>query len=191
MCNKHCRELWYVSQMWLKSCMAVAVAVAQPSSCSPDSTPCLEPSLCQGCSPQYTSIQSNPIHIMLSFGVTLTLLAFVSTQGASHSGDRSQVQAWVPAHRVLGMMASLFRGPKPEVGQARGAWPTPGSTCPQRSPSALPALPATSPPASAGLFQGCSPRGVLPSCPRPLGHHGTLAPAGSRRALLHAFVAPA
>ena len=157
MCNKHCRELWYVSQMWLKSCMAVAVAVAQPSSCSPDSTPCLEPSLCQGCSPQYTSIQSNPIHIMLSFGVTLTLFAFASMQGVSHSGDRSQVQAWVPALWVLGMMASLFRGPKPDVGLARGAWHTPGSTCPQRSPSALPALPATSPPASAGLFQGCSP----------------------------------
>ena len=121
-------ELWYGSQMWLKSCMAVAVAVAQPSSCSPDSTPCLGPSLCQGCSPQYTSIQSNPIHIMLSFGVTLTLLAFVSTQGASHSGDRSQVQAWVPAHRVLGMMASLFRGRNPDVGQARGAWHTPSST---------------------------------------------------------------
>ena len=99
-------ELWYGSQMWLKSCIAVAVAVAQASSCSPDSTPCLEPSLCQGCSPQYTSIQSNPIHIMRSFGVTLTLFAFASTQGASHSGDRSQVQPWVPARAPLQLTGS-------------------------------------------------------------------------------------
>ena len=103
MCNKHCRELWYVSQMWLKCCMAVAVAVAvaQGSSCSPDSTPCLGPSLCHGCGPQYTSIRSNPIHIILPFGVTPTHFAFVSTQGASHSGDRSQVQPWVPTRAPL------------------------------------------------------------------------------------------
>ena len=88
----HCRELWYGSQMWLKCCMAVAVAVAvaQGSSCSPDSTPCLEPSLCQGCSPQYTSIQSNPVHIMLSFGVTLTLFAFVQRKARATLGTEAR-----------------------------------------------------------------------------------------------------
>ncbi|XP_047618763.1 acidic proline-rich protein PRP25-like isoform X2 [Phacochoerus africanus] len=96
-----------------------------------------------------------------------------------------------PAHRVLGMTAALFGGPNPDVGQARGAQPTPSSTCPQRSPPALPGLPAPSPPASAGLFQGCSPRAALPRCPCPLSLHGTLAPAGSHRALLQAFLAPA
>ena len=39
-----CRELWCRSQMWLRSCIAVAVAVA--GSCSLDLTPSLGTSIC-------------------------------------------------------------------------------------------------------------------------------------------------
>ena len=40
----HCHELWCGSQMWLRSCVAVAVAVA--GSCSSDSTSSLGTSIC-------------------------------------------------------------------------------------------------------------------------------------------------
>ena len=43
----HCLELWYRSQMWLGS--SVAVAVVQAGSCISDSTPSLETSICYGC----------------------------------------------------------------------------------------------------------------------------------------------
>ena len=99
-----CRELWCRSQRHLRS--GVAMIVGQASSCSSDSTPCLGPSLCHGCGPQYTSIRSNPIHIILPFGVTPTHFAFVSMQGASHSGDRSQVQPSVPTRAPLQLTAA-------------------------------------------------------------------------------------
>ena len=41
---QHCSELWYRSQKWLRS--HVAVAVVQADSCSSDSTPSLRNSLC-------------------------------------------------------------------------------------------------------------------------------------------------
>ena len=41
----HCHELWCKSQMWLRSDVAVAVAMA--SSCSADSTPSLGTSKCR------------------------------------------------------------------------------------------------------------------------------------------------
>ena len=47
---QHCREVWYRSQMWFGS--HVAVAVAQTSSCSSDSTPSLGTSLCRRCGPK-------------------------------------------------------------------------------------------------------------------------------------------
>ena len=43
----HCHELWYRSQMWLRSCVAVAMVWA--TSCSSDSTPSLRTSICPGC----------------------------------------------------------------------------------------------------------------------------------------------
>ena len=46
----HCCELWYTSQIWLGSGVAVAVAVA--SSYSSDSTPRLGSSICCRCSPK-------------------------------------------------------------------------------------------------------------------------------------------
>ena len=45
-----CHELWYRLQIWLRSC--VAMAVAQLSWCSSDSTPSLGNSICCGCSPK-------------------------------------------------------------------------------------------------------------------------------------------
>ena len=48
----HCRELWCRLQMWLGSHVAVAVAVAQVSSCSSDSAPSLGTSMCHWCDPQ-------------------------------------------------------------------------------------------------------------------------------------------
>ena len=49
-----CHELWYRSQMWLGSslAMAVAVAVAVAGSYSSDVTPSLETSICQGRGPK-------------------------------------------------------------------------------------------------------------------------------------------
>ena len=46
----HCCELWCRSQMWLGSCIAVAVAVA--SSYTSDSTPSLGTSMCHRCGPK-------------------------------------------------------------------------------------------------------------------------------------------
>ena len=43
----HCHELWCRLQMWLGSCVAVAVVLA--CSCSSDSTPSLGTSICHGC----------------------------------------------------------------------------------------------------------------------------------------------
>ena len=43
-------DLWYRSQMQLRSCLAVAVR--QPSNCSSDSTPSLGTSVCHGCGPR-------------------------------------------------------------------------------------------------------------------------------------------
>ena len=48
----HCHELWYSSQRWLRSC--VAVAVTQASSYSSDSTPSLGSSICHEYSPKKT-----------------------------------------------------------------------------------------------------------------------------------------
>ena len=44
---QHCCELWRRSQMWLRSC--VAVAVAQVGSCRSDLTPSLGTSICWRC----------------------------------------------------------------------------------------------------------------------------------------------
>ena len=44
---QHCCKLWYKSQMWLRS--QVAVAVAYAGSCSSDSTPSLRTSICCRC----------------------------------------------------------------------------------------------------------------------------------------------
>ena len=48
--DPHCCELWCRWQMWLGSCVAVAVALA--GSCSFDSTPSLGNSICCKCSPK-------------------------------------------------------------------------------------------------------------------------------------------
>ena len=45
---RHCRELWCRTQMWLRSGVAVAVALA--GSCSSDSTSSLGTSICHTCS---------------------------------------------------------------------------------------------------------------------------------------------
>ena len=47
---RHCHELWCGSQTWLRSLVAVAVAVV--GSCSSDSTPSLGTSTCLRCSPE-------------------------------------------------------------------------------------------------------------------------------------------
>jgi len=47
---QHCRELWCRSQTWLGSC--VAMAVAQASSCSSDSTPGVELPYAMGVAPK-------------------------------------------------------------------------------------------------------------------------------------------
>ena len=52
---RHCCELWYRSQMWLRS--SVAVAVVSASSCSSNSTPSLGTSICCECSCKKTKDQ--------------------------------------------------------------------------------------------------------------------------------------
>ena len=47
-----CRELWCRSQLWLRSC--VFVAVAQAGGCKSNQTPNLGTSICSGCSPKKT-----------------------------------------------------------------------------------------------------------------------------------------
>ena len=47
---RYCRELWYRSQTWLGSSVAVAVAVV--SSCGSNSTPSLGISICCRCGPK-------------------------------------------------------------------------------------------------------------------------------------------
>ena len=49
-----CRELWYRSQTWLWSCIAVVVVVVQAGSCSSNSTPSLETSTYHRCGPKKT-----------------------------------------------------------------------------------------------------------------------------------------
>ena len=56
-----CCELWHRSQMWLGSC--VVVAVVQASSYSSDSTPSLGTSICLGCSPKKKKKKKNPSHL--------------------------------------------------------------------------------------------------------------------------------
>ena len=46
----HCRDLWCRSQIWLGSC--VAVAVVSVGSCSSDSIPSLGTSICGKCGPK-------------------------------------------------------------------------------------------------------------------------------------------
>ena len=57
LCIWHCHELWSRSQMWLRSC--VAVAVEQAGSCSSDSTPSLGTSTYCGCGPRKQNKQTN------------------------------------------------------------------------------------------------------------------------------------
>ena len=52
---QHCCELWCRLQMWLRYC--VAVAVAKANSYSSDSTPSLETSICHQCGPKQTKDQ--------------------------------------------------------------------------------------------------------------------------------------
>ena len=52
----YCHELWCRSQMWLKSCIAVAVAKAD--SCGSDLTHSLGTSICRECSPKIAINQS-------------------------------------------------------------------------------------------------------------------------------------
>ena len=49
---RHCSGLWCGSQMWLGS--PAAVAMAEASSCSSDSTPSLGTSMCQRCGSKKT-----------------------------------------------------------------------------------------------------------------------------------------
>ena len=48
----HCHELWCRSQMWLRSGIAVALAVVQADSCSSDLNPSLGTSISCGCGPK-------------------------------------------------------------------------------------------------------------------------------------------
>ena len=48
----HCRELWCRSKTWLRSSIAVAVAVGWAGSYSSDSSPRLGTSICFGCGPK-------------------------------------------------------------------------------------------------------------------------------------------
>ena len=50
---RSCHELWYRSQMQLRS--GISVAVAKAGSCSSNLTPSLETSICHGCSPKQTN----------------------------------------------------------------------------------------------------------------------------------------
>ena len=84
-----------------------------------------------------------------------------------------------------------LQGPKPRCGAGQRSLAHPRQHMPPKvsfctSSSAGPLTTRLSRP-----LPGLLPRAALPRCPCPLGLHGTLAPAGSRRALLHAFVAPA
>ena len=60
---RHCRELWYWSQIQLRSHVDVAVAVVQAGSCSSDSIPSLGTSMGHTCGPrkQKTNKQKPPI----------------------------------------------------------------------------------------------------------------------------------
>ena len=47
-----CHECWYRSKTWLRSHVAVAVALALSDSHSSDSSPSLGTSICHGCGPK-------------------------------------------------------------------------------------------------------------------------------------------
>ena len=74
-----CHELWGGSQIWLRSHIAVAVAVAWSSSCSSNSTPSLGTSICCRCGPkkQTKKISMKQIYAVVLPGTTV-LLALVS-----------------------------------------------------------------------------------------------------------------
>ena len=57
---KPCCELWCKSHMWLRSDVAVAVAVVQASGYSSDLTPGLGASMCCGCGPKKTKKKKIP-----------------------------------------------------------------------------------------------------------------------------------
>ena len=63
-----CHELWCRSQTWVRS--GVAVAMAEASTCSSDSTPSLGTSICLGCGPKKTHTKKryyNMLQTMMPF----------------------------------------------------------------------------------------------------------------------------
>ena len=72
---QHCCDLWCRSQMWLRSC--VAVAVGQDRIYSSNSTPSLGTSICYGCGPKKAKkTKKEKVHHLVIFIFTFSLNFF-------------------------------------------------------------------------------------------------------------------
>ena len=90
-----CRELWYSSELWLGSHVAVAVA----SSCSSSSDPSLGTSLCHRCSPKkekknileyHDVLYTNIIHYTIIYNIECVLsnISFSSHLQFLHGNEK-------------------------------------------------------------------------------------------------------
>ena len=79
-----CHELWGMSKTWLRFC--IAVAVVQAGSCSSDSIPSLETSMCHGCAPKR------------QLKIFKKVLMFFRLKSLTHSFKHQLLNAFFPSH---------------------------------------------------------------------------------------------